>query len=101
MSVCCTGDRGLSEPLLSLLLRVVDSVQALQELTSLGALQVICESLVRTDPGLFNCQPSNVSILMQHLSQAPAFMLSTSTKKSSDLGPALLNFAPLGNCAST
>lgn len=100
-------NRSLSEPLLSLLLRVIDSPEALQEFTALGALEVVCENLVKANRGMVNCQPSTVSIVMQHLSQAPFFAVKhniktqltrTSTSKvSPDSVPGMLiNFAPLG-----
>lgn len=100
-------NRSLSEPLLSLLLRVIDSPEALQEFTALGALEVVCENLVKANRGMVNCQPSTVSIVMQHLSQAPFFAVKhniktqltrTSTSKVSpdSVSGMLINFAPLG-----
>lgn len=100
-------NRSLSEPLLSLLLRVIDSQEALQEFTALGALEVVCENLVKANRGMVNCQPSTVSIVMQHLSQAPFFTVKhnvktqltrTSTSKvcPDTVSGMLINFAPLG-----
>lgn len=96
-------NRSLSEPLLSLLLRVIDSPEALQELTALGALEVVCKNLVKANRGMVNCQPSTVSIVMQHLSQAPFFTVkhniktqSTSKVSPDSVSGMLINFAPLG-----
>lgn len=100
-------NRSLSEPLLSLLLRVIDSPEALQEFTALGALEVVCANLVKANRGMVNCQPSTVSIVMQHLSQTPFFTvkhnvktqltrMSTSKLTPEAISGMLINFAPLG-----
>lgn len=102
-----TDNRSLSEPLLSLLLRVIDSPETLQEFTALGALEVVCENLVKANRGNVNCQPSTVSVVMQHLSQTPFFTVrhnvktqltrTSSSKMSPDIvSGMLINFAPLG-----
>uniref|UniRef100_A0A1B6HP87 UBC core domain-containing protein n=2 Tax=Homalodisca liturata TaxID=320908 RepID=A0A1B6HP87_9HEMI len=98
-----TNEGGFSEPLLSLLLCVIDGPEALQQFVALGALEVVCDNLVRANHGLVNCQPSTVSIVMQHLSQAPSLLLpqTPTTKKAADIASGLLNFAPLGTISSS
>ncbi|KAG8262290.1 Baculoviral IAP repeat-containing protein 6 [Homalodisca vitripennis] len=98
-----TNEGGFSEPLLSLLLCVIDGPEALQQFVALGALEVVCDNLVRANHGLVNCQPSTVSIVMQHLSQAPSLLLpqAPTTKKAADIASGLLNFAPLGTISSS
>lgn len=87
--MCVTDNSGLSEGLLSLVLRVLDGAEALQEWLSLGAVEVVCDNLVRTSDG-----PSTVSVVMQHLSLP--LPLPPHNKKTADIASGLLNFAPFG-----
>ena len=95
----------MSEPLLSLILQVLDSdgnTDALKEFTAMGGLNVVCTNLVHSNAHLINCYPSTVSVVMQHFSNSHGLPRpqSPANKKgngSVELYRGLLNFAPLGN----
>ncbi|XP_054283105.1 baculoviral IAP repeat-containing protein 6 [Macrosteles quadrilineatus] len=94
VSYIARHNSGLSEGLLSLVLRVLDGAEALQEWLSLGAVEVVCDNLVRTSDG-----PSTVSVVMQHLSLP--LPLPPHNKKTADIASGLLNFAPFGCISSS
>lgn len=100
-----------SEPFVWLLMKTVNSVESVQELVNLGGISIICQGLIQSHSLVINPHPSQVSVLMQHLSQFPAYNLvgtGPSNKKvnappvpdSWTYPPKLINFAPLGTIST-
>ena len=59
-----------SEPFLWFILKVLGTPSSVAIFTELGGIQVLCESLVRSNRALINTQPSLVSMIMQRLSKS-------------------------------
>lgn len=68
-----------SEPFLWFVLEVLETAEAVSTFTEMGGMNVLCQSLVRSNRSLINMQPGLVSIIMQHISKAPKQKFSTSS----------------------
>ncbi|KAI5741460.1 hypothetical protein M8J76_013823 [Diaphorina citri] len=104
----------LSEPFVWLLMKCLNTPESVQELVNLGGMSVLCQGLIQSHSLIVNPHPSQVSVLMQHLSQFPAYNLvgaggaGGSSKKvnaaaapdSWTYPPKLINFAPLGTIST-
>uniref|UniRef100_A0A8D8V1I0 Dual E2 ubiquitin-conjugating enzyme/E3 ubiquitin-protein ligase BIRC6 n=1 Tax=Cacopsylla melanoneura TaxID=428564 RepID=A0A8D8V1I0_9HEMI len=104
----------LSEPFVWLLMKCLNTAESVQELVNLGGVTVLCRGLIQSHSLVINPHPSQVSVLMQHLSQFPAYNMvgsgntpSSSKKVNSPpvpdswtYPPKLINFAPLGTIST-
>lgn len=68
-----------SEPFLWFVLEVLETAEAVHTFTEMGGMNVLCQSLVRSNRSLINMQPGLVSIIMQHISKAPKHKQSASS----------------------
>jgi baculoviral IAP repeat-containing protein 6 len=99
----------LSEPLLWLLLRVLDCSASLKSFLDMGGVQVICRNLVTTNRHVINTSPSLISSIMQYYGTAvrPSGLSGrrpgtyTTESSSSLTDSSLQNFALLGTISSS
>lgn len=61
----------LSDPLITFVQKMLEKPESVSIFTSLGGIEVVCQSLVRSNRVLITMQPGLVSIIMQHLSKTP------------------------------
>ncbi|XP_046401534.1 baculoviral IAP repeat-containing protein 6 [Ischnura elegans] len=93
----------LSEPLLWLILRVLDTEEALNQFNQMGGIGVICENLVKSNRALISPHPSLVSVVTRHLGRtlpAPS-PLPRKPGAPSDGMEGLQNFAHIGTITSS
>ncbi|CAB0044915.1 unnamed protein product [Trichogramma brassicae] len=97
---------GLSEPLLSFILRALDNQECLSHFTTMGGIRILCENLVMSSKNYVTNSsnaPGVIALVMQHLSNASNIHNVVTTnggnkKSCTSLEPeeVLMNFAPLG-----
>ncbi|KAL7288200.1 hypothetical protein TKK_0017750 [Trichogramma kaykai] len=97
---------GLSEPLLSFILRALDNEECLSHFTTMGGIRILCENLVMSSKNYVTNSsnaPGVIALVMQHLSNASNIHNVVTTnggnkKSCTSLEPeeVLMNFAPLG-----
>ncbi|XP_071454170.1 dual E2 ubiquitin-conjugating enzyme/E3 ubiquitin-protein ligase BIRC6 [Hetaerina americana] len=93
----------LSEPLLWLILRVLDSEEALHQFNQMGGIMVICENLVKSNRALISTHPGLVSVVTRHLGRTlpTPSPLPRKPGAPSDGMEGLQNFAQIGTITSS
>lgn len=92
----------ISDPMLSLISKVLVDEESIRHFIDLGTAQIICENLKRSFSVILNQHPSTVSSVMQYMYGPHGFNVPTTAikgkkKHSVDRNEdGLINFAPLG-----
>lgn len=92
----------ISDPMLSLISKVLIDEESIRHFIDLGTAQIICENLKRSFSVILNQHPSTVSSVMQYMYGPHGFNVPTTAikgkkKHSVDRNEdGLINFAPLG-----